>query len=437
MTPTIPGRLVFPAAEPRLVSQHGAFVLLFPTFAIFWFLGLGMVFWPLVGLLAGLSLLARRALDVPRRFGLWLLFLLWIPLSIIQLEEQTEAMVFLHRLSVIVAATTIFLYIFNADRIRLPDSAVINALAFGWAILIVGGLVAVLLPHVQFHTAFESLLPASLRANAYVHGGVHVAFADVNSFLGFPVGRPRIFFTATNAWGAMVALLTPFAFAALEQVTTTLRRRVLQILLPVSLVPIVFSLNRGLWLALAVAGLYVLFRFVHQFNLRRLAAVAAVTGVGAAVVFATSLGGLIGQRLETGHSDESRRTLVAEGFKGVKESPLIGHGRPRELESQAGTPLPPIGTHSHLLYIAYSHGIPALLFAASWLVLTLLVSRRARTGPLFWAHLGVLVFVIEMPYYLLEAHLPVLMIVGALIWRSVAYRSVAPRNPYVATVRSS
>ncbi len=420
---TVDQTVALPRARTHFLSPRAQFILLFVALPLSWFAGLAVLFWPAVAFLFLLSFLAHRRLELPRRFGIWLLFLAWIPLSAFQLDEVGDALVFLQRYLVIVAATLVFLYVFNAPRARLPDATIVNGLAVYWAILVLGGVLVVVAPEVDYHSPAELMVPGRLGAIPYIHSSLHVRFADIQSVLGFPVGRPTIFFTATNAWGAMIAILTPFAFGALEQAASPLRRRLLQVLLVLSVVPIVVSLNRGLWIALSAAAAYVALQSSLRLNLRWLAWLVGLLTVVVALLFVTPLGDLISDRVTTPtDSNASRGAIYEEAFAGIRESPLIGHAGPRPAQQNPGGP--PVGTHSHLLFISFSHGIPALLLFLGWLVLTFVRSGRL-SGPAFWAHVALLVFFVQSPYYLLEAHLVIVMVAAALIWRTLAARSPA------------
>lgn len=415
---TIDHTLALPRTRPHLISRRTQFVLLFVGLSLSWFVGVGAFFWPAVAFLFALSFLANRRLDFPRYFGIWLVFLVWVLISAFGLDGGNGGLVFAQRYLGILAATILFLFVFNASRSSLPDSTVVNGLAVYWAILVVGGVVAILAPSISYHTPAEQLVPGGLLSNPFVHGTLHVRFADIQSLFGFPIGRPAIFFGATNAWGAMVAILTPFALAALEQAGSPLRRRLLQGLLVVSVVPIVVSLNRGMWLALGVTAVYVGVRFALRLKVRSLAWLLGLVAVVGALLFATPLGALTTERIATpSNSNESRGSIYKESIAGIVESPLIGHGGPRP--NQRNIEGPPLGTHSHLLFLGFSHGIPALLLFLGWLGLTLVRSSR-MSGPPFWSHVAILVFFIESPYYLLEAHLVVVMVAAALVWRVLA-----------------
>jgi hypothetical protein len=94
----------------------------------------------------------------------------------------------------------------------------------------------------------------------------------------------------------------------------------------------------------------------------------------------------------------------------------VGYGGPIPSEKPTA---PPVGTHSQLFFVAISYGIPAAVFFMTWFGLTFLRAGRAVSGPRFWAHVALLVFLMETPYYLLEMHLVIAMIIAAFIWRDI------------------
>jgi O-antigen ligase len=419
----VAGANVLALAEPRPLARAHLLVLIFATFPLWWLAGLFAFVWPIVAFFLLLALIRQGDVVFPRGFGLWLLLLAWAPLSALQLSGDNAPFLFAQRLALLIAATVVFLYVFNSSRATLPDRAIIDALTVFWALLIVGGFVAMLFPNLSFHSPFELFLPGSLVANEFVHDLVHVRFAQVQTFLGYPVGRPSPFFASTNAWGAGVALLTPIAFAGLAQARSPLRRRLLATLLVLSVLPIVVSLNRGVWLALALALGYVGVRFALA---RRLQAVASLIGLVAiilALLFVTPFGGLIGERLATPHSNEGREALYREAIDRTEQSPLIGYGGP--IPAERSSLSPPVGTHSELFFLSISYGVPAVAFFLAWFGLTLLRAGRVASGPRFGAHVAILVFLMEAPYYLLEMHLAVAMIIAAYIWRDVAHPAAA------------
>jgi polysaccharide biosynthesis protein PslJ len=413
--------LAFP--QPRPLARAQLLTLVVASFPLWWLAGLFAFVWPIVAFFLLLALIRQGNLIFPRGFGLWFLLLGWAPLSVLALSGDNAPFLLAHRLAVLTAATVVFLYIFNSSRETLPDAVIVDVLTLFWTMLVIGGFVAMAFPTVSFHSPFELLLPAGLVANQFVHNLVHVDFAQVQTFLGYPVGRPSPFFTFTNAWGSGVALLTPIAVAGLAQTRSPLRRRLLATLLVLSVIPIVVSLNRGVWLALTLALAYAAIRFALARRLHAVAGLVGLVGVVLVLLFLTPLGGLASERLAHPHSNEAREALYQESIDRTKESPLIGHGGP--LPAEETTVNAPVGTHSELFFLSISYGVPAVVFFFAWFALTFLRSGRAASGPRFWAHVSILVFLMEAPYYLLEMHLAVAMIIAAFIWRDVV-RPAAP-----------
>ncbi len=124
----------------------------------------------------------------------------------------------------------------------------------------VGGLVGVLMPHLEFTSPFEMLLPRGLRSNSLVKSIVHPEVADIQNVLGRPEARPKAPFPFANSWGSSLSLYLPFFIVAWFRYGPRWQRYAAPVVLLVALVPIVYSLNRGLWasLALGVVGAVIL-----------------------------------------------------------------------------------------------------------------------------------------------------------------------------------
>jgi len=117
---------------------------------VWWLLGLSFFMWPLITLPLVYPMFRRGELRVPRRFGIWFVFLAWMIASSVELQSATRAIAWSWRLSFYLSATILFLYIYNTSGERLPTRSVINALAAYWIIVIAGGWVGVLFPTVAF-----------------------------------------------------------------------------------------------------------------------------------------------------------------------------------------------------------------------------------------------------------------------------------------------
>jgi polysaccharide biosynthesis protein PslJ len=409
------GQVRLSRAYPLFLPPRRQLAALFLSIPLWWLVGLGSFVWQVFAFFLILALLMRRTVVVPRPFGIWLAFLIWVGLSAMQVDSPAS---FAYHLSAYVAMTVAFLYVFNSSEERLPTHSIVNALALYWAIVVVGGFAGLLMPRLSFHSPTELVLPHNLVADEFIHELVHVSFAQIHTFLGHPVGRPTALFSFTNSWGAMVALLTPFAIAALLHARTLRRRRLVAALLAASVVPIVVSLNRGLWLSLTLGLVYAGLCAAVRGERRAVAGLIAGAGVATILLVATPLGNLVSERLANPHSNEVRLLLYEEALERAKDSPLVGFGGPQPAVEKPTAP--PIGTHGQLSFVLVSHGIPGLVLFLLWFVITFVRGARA-TSAVFWAHVAILIFLIQAPYYLLNTpHAFVVMIAAALIWREVA-----------------
>ena len=158
-------------------------------------------------------------------------------------------------------------------------------------------------------------------------------------------------------------------------------------------IPVVYSLNRGLWLGLAVMAVYV------AVVLARLGRMGALWGLGASLllggilVVGSPLASTIALRLDTPHSNE-RRTSVAEVVTATtwKGSPLLGYGTTRQIRgsfaSIAGgeTPecrqcaAPPLGTQGFAWRLVFTTGFVGTALFFGFLAVQFLTHFRRR-GP--------------------------------------------------------
>ena len=390
---------------------------LFLPLPLWWALGLSHFIWPVIAAGLLLSLLLRaESLRLPRGFGIWLLFLAWMVASATQIDTVGRFAGFLLRLSIYVAATIVFLYLYNR-REMVPARTIVYALAGYWLVVVGGGYLGIFFPNVSFTTPAAHLIPGSIANNQVVQDMITAKFADVQTFLGYPLGRPQTFFTYTNGWGSGFAFLTPFAFGAIAQTMSRTWRRIFQIGLVASVFPLIVSLNRGAWLSLGVAIAYVLIRLAWQQDVRALGRVVIGVAICSLVIVVSPLQGLIGQRLAHGQSNGARRALYAETFHRVAKSPILGYGAPRPAESQSY--LDSVGTQGQLLYLMFSHGIPGVILFLAWFGVVFVRTARIRAGPGFWAHVAILIALVEAPFYTLSLQLVVIMVAAALALREL------------------
>jgi polysaccharide biosynthesis protein PslJ len=368
--------------------------LLFAGVPLWWVLGISRFMLPVVGGFMLLSLLLRQNVRVPPSVAIWALLLTWMLLSAVALDGTGRIFGFALRFSIYTSVGIFLLYLYNS---RISPRAIVLSLATFWAAVVVGGYLGMLFPEVSFHTPAERFIPGSLLANDYVHDMAHARFAEVQDVLGEQSGRPATFFTYTNGWGSGFALLAPFALAAFAEIRTPRWKLLLAVTVAASIVPAVDSLNRGMWISLAVAAVYVIARAVVGAKARlavRLVALAAITVL---VIAASPLGSVVGQRLEHGHSDQARQTLYSETFARALDSPLIGYGAPRPAETSGY--LDSAGTQGQVLYLVFSHGFPGLVLFYAWLAYTFAKSTRPSTPAAYAGHVTILIAAVQAPFY--------------------------------------
>jgi O-antigen/teichoic acid export membrane protein len=407
--------------------------LLFPGWAVYfffvslpfaWLLGLANFALPFYGVLILLTLLLSRRVSFPPGFVVWLFFLAWVAVSALELESGSRAVAYAYRGSLYLAATALFVYIFSSSEQKVPTRVVVKALTVYWAFAVVGGFLGMAFSNVTLPSFAQYLLapilPESLTQVGFIHDITTPGFAEVQRILGFPVGRPKTFFNYTNEWGSVVVLLTPFALIGTRMFARPWRRAILALLF-LSLVPLVFSLNRGAWIALIVLVLYTSVRFAAEGNFRALRGVVATVVAVVVVVLATPLGGLIVSRIHHGHSDQGRQTRDIAALELVKESPVFGYGAPQPASTD--TTAPAVGTHGQAFLLLVSQGIPGFLLFFGWFAYTFVRTAKGGSSIQFWCHVSILVFLVQAPFYELTSfQLMIMAAAMALAWREVVAR---------------
>jgi hypothetical protein len=313
-------------------------------------------------------------------------------------------LVFGYRAAMYIAATVTLLYVANADERDVPTRRVVRLLAFMFVVTTCGGLLGVVVPTLEFRSPMEMLLPRGIATNEFVSRLIHPAVADVQVILGYAEARPIAPFSYANSWGANFSLFLPFFLLAWLGRGAGWRRGVAPFVLVISLVPVVYSLNRGLWLALGVGGCYLALRLVQLGHLRAVTALVGTVVVGAIAFLASPLGAMALRRLESPHSNDRRGRLAEETVRSVLEgSPLLGFGSTRDVQgsffSLAGgaTPdcpacgVPPLGTQGQLWLVLFSQGLVGLALFLAFFARQLAAAWK-DTSPLAIAVCCVLVF---------------------------------------------
>jgi len=415
--------------------------LAFAGWPLWWALGLSQFIFPILAAPLAWQLYRRGRVRLPAGFWLWALFLLWVVVSALALDVTVEGtlppegtgryLAFTARLLNYLALTVIMLYIGNASELELPRRRVISWLsALGLASVALGTL-AVVFPAFGFRTAMSYLLPPSM-----VEGiGGRAALAQVQPVLGDPLPRPAAPFPFTNAWGNSLTLLLVWLVVSWLVLGSLRRRAAACLALAVAVVPIVYSLNRGMWLGIGLAVTFVAIRLARLGRAVGLAVLGAVVAIGLAVFALTPLGDLVQDRIATGHSNEVRGSLAKDAVASAVDSPVIGYGSTRAaLGSEASIAIGAtadcprcgnrdIGSTGQLWLILIAQGLVGAALYVGFFIRTLWEHRADRS---VLGIAGTLVIVLELFfsffYSALTMPLAVTLVAVGLLWRNQQLR---------------
>lgn len=429
------GATLHPGLSTRVRSRTAGLPYGWPLYAIFlgypvwWLLGVSAFIWPTFAAPMALSLVGRRAtVRAPRGFGFLLLFLVWMCASGLMISGPDRMIGFIYRASLYFSATILLLYIYNAPKRLLPTNIAVRTMAFFWVIVVCGGLFGIINPTFEMTTIAEKLMPGRLLANDFVYSLVHPSSAQIQVFLGYPVPRPRAPFVYTNDWGGNFALLVPFLLAGWSQIRSFARRGFVRLLAVVSVLPVVFSLNRTLWLCLGVTFVYGAARFAVKGNKGAVQSAVAVSILVFGIFTFGPTRQLIDDRIATPHSNQGRSRLYNEAIDNISKSPWLGYGAPRP--SEVNPNLPSVGTQGQFWMVLFSHGVPGAIFFVSFLTHACWMTRRARTQAALWSHTVILLALVQIPFYgLLPTQLHIVFLAIALAFRDKDQPDpVAPAN---------
>lgn len=401
-----------PARSPSLPAWP--LVLVFAGYPIWWVLGIGDIALVVAAVVMVHQLLRRRVhAVVPAGFGVWLLFLAWVAVSVVGLDSGGRLIGFGYRALIYAAVTIMFVYIYS-DRRTFSLERVAGLLTGFWAVSIVGGYLGLIWPLFSLRTPMSYVLPQALLSNELVSEMAIRRFTQFNPDAWVIVTpRPSAPFLYTNGWGNAYSILTPMVIAYAFHLSGW-RRLTLMAAAAASLVPALLSLNRGMFIGLAIAGLYITIRSFAAGHGRVLVGV-AFAGVLAGFAFTLlPVEDRLTSRLETSSTTEDRASLYEETLERSLESPILGYGAPRPSES-AG--LPAAGTQGHLWMLVFSHGIPAALLFAGWLIVAFVHTWSQRSAVGLAMHAATLVILVEIFYYgFVHMGLAVLMAMIAAAW---------------------
>ncbi|GAA5021868.1 hypothetical protein GCM10023258_11630 [Terrabacter aeriphilus] len=363
-----------------------------------WVVGLSAAIFLLAAVLMGIELAHRRRILVPRGFGAWLLFLAWVVCGVIVLnvdapgavpgDSSSRYMTWAYRLAWYVAATVAMLYVGNLRR-ELSLLRVSRIMSWMFIATAVGGWLGVLVPHLEFTSLLEHVLPGGLLQSDFVTFLVHPQVVQLYAGAATDTARPSAPFPYSNIWGLNFACFLPFFVHAWMTRDAGWRRPVAPVVLALALVPAIQSLNRGLWVALIASAVVVVVRSVLAGRIKLLVVSVGGAALLAAVLAGTHFADLIIHRLDNPTSNDTRTSLGVATVESVVEgSPIVGFGTTRDVQgtftSIAGGATtecpqcspPALGTQGHLWLVVFSQGLVGAGLYLSFYLRALWRTRR-------------------------------------------------------------
>ena len=427
--------------RPQWTSAWPLTILL-GGYPAWWALGLGVLIFPLLAIPMAVALVRRPPRRLPPELLLWLLFLATVVVSTAALGLNPAGTIpgdaagrlpgVAFRLVEYGALTILLLYAGTRSERELPQRRLVALLAWLFVLTVAGGLLGTVAGQWQFTSPVELLLPPHVRNDGFVASLVHPAAAQVMDVLGYQAPRPAAPWGYTNTWGNNLALLIGwFVVAALA--ARPYRRLAAFGVLLLAVIPVVVSLNRGLWIDLGLLAGYLTVRLALRGRLFALGAGIAALAVLAIALLATPLGGVVQSRLENGKSNNVRMFVTERALDGVATSPLIGLGTTRNTQGSdqsiavGGTPECPrcgahtIGGNGQLWQVLYLHGILGTALYLGFFAAILWRYRRDTSAIGLAASGAIVVSLASMFYYnALVTPLACTFLSYALLWRNAS-----------------
>ncbi|MFN8233362.1 MAG: O-antigen ligase family protein [Actinomycetota bacterium] len=410
-------------ARRRYLPPGWPVYALFAGFPVWWILGLGGLIWPVLAVPMAIWLFRLPVVRAPKGFTIWVAFMIWMIGSGTQIDNSIRYVAFTYRVSLYASATIVLLYIFNLSREALPTRAVIGLMAVFWMYVVAGGFMGVLAPTWEFKSPVEYVMPQALISDEFVHDLVHPASSQIQDVLGYEQPRPKAPFVYATNWGSAFSLLTPFVILGWMYARSRAWKILTALMFVAAIVPVVVSLDRGLWLSLGVGIVYAAIRLALGGRTRALRAILILIPTMLGLVYLTPLRGVVQERFAHPHSNERRLSLYQEAIDNVKSSPLLGFGGPRPSEENSDAPS--VGTQGQFWLVLFSHGIPGAVFFVWWLMYQAWRFRASAPPVPFWCHVLIVMALVQLPVY---GWLPAPMIV-IVVGVAIAAREVLDPTP--------
>jgi O-antigen ligase len=388
------------ASEPRWGAGWPltALLVLYP---VWWVLGAGTLIIYVLSVPMAVALWRRRPVAVPPGFGWWLLFLGWVLLSTLMLGYNPDETVpstasdrlisVAFNLAGYLAATVALLYAGNLTEAEFPRRRLIRQLGGLFIVVLAGGLLGTAAPTFEFTSPVEVLLPGAVSGNDFVRSIVHPSAAQLQEVLGFASPRPSAPFGYTNTWGNCIGLLLGWFVLSWFGEHRPGRRLLGVVMLALAAIPVVYSLNRGLWLGLGLILVVTVARLVLRGHTAVLVGLVVTVVVAAVVVVSSPLTSIIAGRLDNPQSNEGRAFTTVLTLQVISESPVLGYGSTRTALGSSNSIAigkspdcprcgnPTLGSNGQLWLVLVAQGVVGAVLFVGFFLRSLWAYRRDRT----------------------------------------------------------
>ncbi len=450
LPPPAPLDAVFRPAEAHgpLLRPGWPLTALLIGYPLWWALGLGTLIVFALTVPMTIHLLRNRPIRVPKGFGLWLLFLVWVAVSITMIgrnppqalpgtaSDRLISVAF--NVAGYTALTVFLLYAGNLRERDYPRLRMVRQLGFLFMVTVAGGLIGTFIGDLEFTSPVELLLPAEVRADGFVRSMVHPSTAQLQQVLGYEAPRPAAPFGYTNSWGFCLSVLLGWFVVGWFVRTGRARKIIGSLVLLLAVIPAVYSLNRGLWMGLGLAAAYVALRLAAQGKFLAVTALAVTMVLGFVVFLTSPLKDVVAQRLDNPQSNLTRAYTAEYTWDAALTSPIIGYGGTRP--AQGGTQSiaigqtpecqlcgnPTLGGNGQFWLVLLAQGFVGAALHVGFFLRTAWCYRRDRTPIGLAGMLGCLLPLLYMFLYnALVVPLVLVFLSIALLWRNDTERWLA------------
>lgn len=352
-------------------------------FPLIWALGLGQFAPTILAIIMVFYMVVRRTILVYKTQWIWFALIFWCVVSTVSLHGGSDILAWGLRWVNILNVGIYGVYFFNA-RTSITNQGLMGGLVTVWYTVVILGYLALLFPEFRLTTPMSFLLPGGLKQNELVRDYVMPPLAEIQLPWGAPEPyiRPSAPFPYANSWGLAFTFLTPVVIATLMAADKLRTKIILGISIILGLVPAIATSNRGMFIGLGIAVVYVVLRYVLSGNLKVafysvVAAALAVAGLFASGAIAKILG-----RQEYSDSTGGRASLYQATWDAVMQSPVVGYGTSR-MNVSIGISM---GTQGYLWALMFCFGLVGLALFVIFMLSSIISTWDVQSAAGLWIH---------------------------------------------------